>query len=129
MTLNADPRLLKSLLHNLLDNAWKYTAQSSSPAVEIQCVTSGGATRFSVRDNGVGFDIKYAERIFEPFQRMHSSAEFPGIGIGLATVARIVQRYGGEIRAESAPGKGTVFHFTLPAATTDNREDSLRAAI
>jgi signal transduction histidine kinase len=126
ITLNADPRLLKSLLYNLLDNAWKYTAKSISPTVEVHCVTRGGATEFSVRDNGVGFDMTYADRIFEPFQRMHSSADFPGIGVGLATVARIVQRYGGKIWVESAPGKGATFHFTLPAATADNREDSLR---
>jgi signal transduction histidine kinase len=116
LALEADPRLLKSLLSNLLDNAWKYTARSQAPTVELRCAIRDGAHEFSVADNGAGFNMAYAGRIFEPFQRMHSAAEFPGVGVGLATVARIVQRYGGKIWVESTPGVGTTFHFTLPAA-------------
>lgn len=116
ISLEADPRLIKSLLANLLDNAWKYTAKSPAPAVELRYATRDGMQEFSVSDNGAGFNMAYAGRIFEPFQRMHSAAEFPGVGVGLATVARIVQRYGGKIWVESTPGKGTTFHFTLPLA-------------
>lgn len=116
LALDADPRLIKSLLANLLDNAWKYTAKSPAPTVELRYMARDGMHEFLVGDNGAGFNMAYASRIFEPFQRMHSAAEFPGIGVGLATVARIVQRYGGRIWVESAPGRGTTFHFTLPAA-------------
>jgi signal transduction histidine kinase len=128
IVLDADPRLLKSLLSNLLDNAWKYTTKSPTPTVRLRCTVHDGAQEFSVSDNGAGFEMAYAHKIFEPFQRMHSMAEFPGLGIGLATVARIVQRYGGKIWVESAPGQGTTFHFTLPAAAiAERREQSPRA--
>jgi PAS domain S-box-containing protein len=114
--LEADARLMKSLFANLLDNAWKYTGRSPAPTVKLRWEPRDDSDEFSVADNGAGFDMAYAERIFEPFQRMHSAAEFPGIGVGLATVARIVQRYGGRIWVDSRPGKGTTFHFTLPGA-------------
>ncbi len=116
IAVHADPRLMKSLLTNLLGNAWKYTSRSPNAAVELRCVPSAQTPVFSIRDNGAGFNLTHAERIFQPFHRLHSAAEFPGIGIGLATVARIVQRYGGKIWVESEPGKGAVFYFTLPAA-------------
>jgi signal transduction histidine kinase len=116
LAVNADPRLMKSLLYNLLGNAWKYTSRTEHPRVELGRVQARDATVFSVRDNGAGFDMAGAGHIFEPFHRLHSAAEFPGIGIGLATVARIVQRYAGKITVESTEGKGTVFRFTLPAA-------------
>jgi signal transduction histidine kinase len=116
LAVNADPRLMKSLLGNLLDNAWKYTAKIPGAAVELGCTQGAEAPVFLVRDNGAGFDMAGAEQLFEPFRRLHSSSEFPGIGIGLATVARIVQRYAGKITAQSEPGRGTVFRFTLPAA-------------
>jgi signal transduction histidine kinase len=117
LTVNADPRLMKSLLYNLLGNAWKYTSRTEHPRVELGQAEARDATVFSVRDNGAGFDMAGAERIFEPFHRLHASSDFPGIGIGLATVARIVQRYAGKITVESTAGKGTTFRFTLPAAT------------
>jgi signal transduction histidine kinase len=125
VTLQADPRLIKSLFSNLLDNAWKYTAKAPDPAVEIQVTLHEGTPTFSVSDNGAGFDMAHAARIFEPFQRMHSAAEFPGIGVGLATVARIVQRYGGRIWVDSAPGRGTTFRFTLPGAAL--RQETIRS--
>jgi signal transduction histidine kinase len=116
LTVNADPRLMKSLLYNLLGNAWKYTSRTEHPRVELVHAEARDTTVFSVRDNGAGFDMAGAEHIFEPFHRLHSASDFPGIGIGLATVARIVQRYAGKITVESSEGKGTIFRFTLPAA-------------
>jgi signal transduction histidine kinase len=116
LTVNADPRLMKSLLYNLLGNAWKYTSRTEHPRVELGRAEARDTTVFSVRDNGAGFDMAGAERIFEPFHRLHAASDFPGIGIGLATVARIVQRYAGKITVESTAGKGTTFRFTLPAA-------------
>ena len=116
LTVNADPRLMKSLLYNLLGNAWKYTSRTEHPRVELGHAEARDTTVFSVRDNGAGFDMAGAEHIFEPFHRLHAASDFPGIGIGLATVARIVQRYAGKITVESAAGKGTIFRFTLPAA-------------
>lgn len=116
LRVNADPRLMKSLFGNLLGNAWKYTSRTPHARVEIGCTQGTGGFVFSVRDNGAGFDMSVAQRLFEPFQRLHSVAEFPGVGIGLAIVARIVRRYAGKITADSAPGRGTIFRFTLPAA-------------
>jgi signal transduction histidine kinase len=107
---------MKSLLSNLLGNAWKYTSKTANAHVELSCKAATGGVVFSVRDNGAGFDMSRAQRIFEPFQRMHTAAEFPGVGIGLAIVARIVQRYSGKITADSEPSRGTTFRFTLPAA-------------
>lgn len=116
LTVNADPRLMKSLLYNLLGNAWKYTSRTEHPRVELGHAEARDTTVFSVRDNGAGFDMAGAEHIFEPFHRLHAASDFPGIGIGLATVARIVQRYAGRITVESSEGRGTIFRFTLPAA-------------
>jgi signal transduction histidine kinase len=113
LIVNADPRLMKSLLANLLGNAWKYTSRTPHARIEL---ARSEAPVFSVRDNGAGFDMAGAERIFEPFHRLHSAAEFPGVGIGLATVARIVHRYAGKVTVDSAPGRGTTFRFTLPNA-------------
>lgn len=122
--LNADPRLIRSLLFNLLGNAWKYTTRSERPSVELLRVSDDDGPGFVIRDNGVGFDMNYAQHLFEPFRRMHTVAEFPGVGIGLATAARIVQRYGGRIWAESSPGEGTAFHFTLPQARATDPNDA-----
>lgn len=123
----ADPRLIRSLLVNLLDNAWKYTTQTERAAVELMRVHDETGPAFVVRDNGVGFDMNFAQHLFEPFRRMHTLAEFPGVGIGLATAARIVQRYGGRIWAESSVGKGTAFHFTLPQAAVTAADDMTTA--
>jgi PAS domain S-box-containing protein len=109
-----DPRLLRVLMQNLLENAWKYTARQASARIAFGTeALDTGETAYFVRDNGVGFDMKYADRLFSPFQRLHSPEAYPGSGIGLATVARIVHRHGGRVWAESAPGQGTTLRFTL----------------
>jgi len=99
---------------NLIGNALKYSGRSAAPRVEIGGERRPGMVEYTVRDNGVGFDMQYAERLFGAFQRLPSSAGFSGTGIGLAIVERIVRRHGGSIRAESAPGEGATFRFTLP---------------
>lgn len=121
LMVNADPRLMKSLLGNLLGNAWKYTSRIPNARVEVSCTQATGGIVFSVRDNGAGFDMSRSQRLFEPFQRLHSTAEFPGVGIGLAIVARIVRRYSGKITVDSEPSRGTIFRFTLPAAAVTNK--------
>lgn len=111
-----DPRLLRLVLENLIGNAWKYTRRTAKPRIEIDVAQIDGETVYSVRDNGVGFDMAYAEKLFEPFQRLHSREEFEGTGVGLAIVARILHRHGGRIWAESRPGQGATFFFTVGAA-------------
>jgi signal transduction histidine kinase len=106
---HGDPRLVRVLLENLLGNAWKFTAKRTGPRIELGC--SDGA--WFVRDNGAGFDAARATKLFQPFQRMHTAAEFEGTGIGLATAQRIVRRHGGRIWADSTPGHGATFYFTL----------------
>jgi len=110
---NADPELLMTVLENLLGNAWKYTSRNERAEVEFGCEYCSGKHMYYVRDNGAGFDIRDAQRLFAPFQRFHPASEFEGNGIGLATVARIIHRHGGTIRAESAPGQGATFYFSL----------------
>ena len=108
-----DPQLLRVLMQNLLENAWKYSAKNPAPRIEFGCAQEGNETVFFVRDNGVGFDMKYAERLFSPFQRLHSPEEFEGTGIGLATVSRIASRHGGRVWAQAETGKGAILRFTL----------------
>jgi light-regulated signal transduction histidine kinase (bacteriophytochrome) len=110
LTARADPGLLRVLLDNLVGNAWKFTGKTREPRIEVGRSPEGV---FFVRDNGAGFDMALADRIFGAFQRLHSEADFEGTGIGLATVQRIVNRHGGRIRAEGRPGEGATFHFTL----------------
>lgn len=110
--LDGDRRLIGVVLTNLLDNAWKYTRKTETPVVEFGCGESDGRRIYYVRDNGAGFDMALADRLFTPFNRLHKSEDFEGTGIGLATVQRILARHGGTIWAEAAPGEGATFKFT-----------------
>ena len=113
---HGDPRLLDLVLENLLGNAWKFTATRAAAAIQVgRAVTDKGESgqAFYVRDNGVGFDMAYADRLFGAFQRLHGAGEFPGIGLGLANVRRILARHGGQVWAESRPNEGATFYFTL----------------
>jgi len=112
-----DPALLKQIFTNLLSNAFKFTTQTQHPVIEIGSRPGDREHIYFVRDNGIGFDMQYAERLFGVFVRLHSEREFAGDGLGLATAQRIIQRHGGRIWAEAEPNKGATFFFTLPAAT------------
>ena len=110
---DADPHLLRIALQNLLGNAWKFTAKTKNPVIELGASGVAGHMTYFVRDNGVGFDMAHAKKLFAPFQRLHSEKEFPGTGIGLATVQRIVHRHGGTVRAEGETGRGATISFTI----------------
>ncbi len=109
-----DPTLLRVVIENLIGNAWKYSARRHVATIEFGRVAEGGRSAFCVADNGAGFDMRFADRLFGVFQRLHSASDFAGTGIGLASVRRIVQRHGGEIWAEAEPERGARFYFTLP---------------
>lgn len=109
----ADPQLLRAVLENLIGNAWKFTQQQAHPRIEFGYGQYKGQAAYFVSDNGAGFDMTYAHKLFGAFQRLHAYTEFPGVGVGLATVHRIIQRHGGQIWAEGVVGKGATFHFTL----------------
>jgi len=113
LTANGDPQLLRVLLENLLGNAWKFTGKTPHAKIEFGTTRNNGKKTYFVKDNGAGFDMTYADKLFGAFQRLHDGTEFPGIGIGLATVQRIINRHGGTIQAEGAVGKGATFYFTL----------------
>lgn len=112
--ISADPDLIRQVWTNLLSNAIKYTAREKDTQIEIGADEKPGAVLYYIKDNGVGFDMKYAEKLFTPFQRLHSRSEFEGTGIGLATAERIIAKHNGRIWAEAAMGEGAAFYFELP---------------
>jgi light-regulated signal transduction histidine kinase (bacteriophytochrome) len=114
-----DGQLLKIALENLLGNAWKFTGQEPGSRIEFGVTQTSGEPTYFVRDNGAGFDMTYADRLFTPFQRLHPQDEFPGSGIGLATVQRIIHRHGGRVWAEGLVGQGATFYFTLGRTRRD----------
>jgi PAS domain S-box-containing protein len=120
MHANGDRSLMRIVLDNLIGNAWKFTANAQDAALEVGTDTRGGETVYYVRDNGAGFDMQYADKLFSAFQRLHST-EFEGTGIGLSIVNRIITRHGGRIWAEAKPGQGATFYFTL--ASADDADD------
>lgn len=113
ITIYADPNLMSILLENLLSNSWKFTSKIQNPKIVFGKFIENNETIYFVRDNGIGFDTKYADKLFGPFQRMHSSKDYEGTGIGLATVKRIVQKHGGRVWAESEVNKGSTIFFTI----------------
>jgi signal transduction histidine kinase len=114
-----DSNLLRAALANLLENAWKFTGNVEHPAIEFGARFVEGPPVFFVKDNGAGFDMNAAQKLFTPFQRFHSTSQFEGTGIGLATVDRIIRRHGGRVWAEAEPGRGAAFFFTVPAKATE----------
>lgn len=113
-----DPHLINIVLTNLVENAWKFTAKADQARIAFGTRNPDGKHEYFISDNGAGFDMEFAGKLFQPFQRLHAQTEFPGTGIGLATVARIIRRHGGHVSARSEPGKKTIFVFTLKPART-----------
>ena len=111
--------MIRQVWINLLSNAFKYTRKTQSPRIEVRGNLSDGNAMYEVRDNGAGFDMRYAEKLFGVFQRLHSQQEFEGTGVGLALAKKIITRHGGSIDAESSPGQGATFKFTLPASAEE----------
>jgi light-regulated signal transduction histidine kinase (bacteriophytochrome) len=108
-----DKALLRILTQNLLGNAWKYTAKAKNAKIEFSINKLEGKMVYSIKDNGAGFDMTYKDKLFKPFQRLHSNSDYPGTGIGLAIVQRIISRHGGKTWAEGKVGEGATFYFTL----------------
>jgi PAS domain S-box-containing protein len=113
--IQGNPYMMKIVMENLMDNAWKFTGKTEHPRVEFGMTVRDGKTVCFVRDNGAGFDMAYVDKLFGAFQRLHTTDQFPGTGIGLATVQRIIHRHGGRVWAEGEVGKGATFYFTLPS--------------
>jgi light-regulated signal transduction histidine kinase (bacteriophytochrome) len=123
MEAQADPVLMRVALVNLLGNAWKYTGRRPQALISFGKERCDNQVVFCVRDNGAGFDMAYASKLFAPFQRLHSAREFPGSGVGLACVARVIHKHGGRIWADAKTGEGAAFFFTIPAKL-DSVEDA-----
>jgi light-regulated signal transduction histidine kinase (bacteriophytochrome) len=121
---HGDRTLVGQALQNLLGNAWKFTQKTPQPLIEVGAIADGPETVYYIRDNGAGFDMKYGEKLFGVFQRLHRDEEFPGTGVGLAIVHRVIQRHGGRIWVEAAVGAGATFFFTLPEANSAMRLDA-----
>ena len=116
LMINGDPHMVTVIMQNLIGNAWKYSSKTPHARIEIGSETTAeGLTCIFVRDNGAGFDMAYAEKLFDVYQRLHQDTEFAGMGIGLANVKRVIERHGGRIWAHAAPGEGATFRFTLDA--------------
>ncbi|MEO6927633.1 MAG: ATP-binding protein, partial [Casimicrobiaceae bacterium] len=113
-----DAAMLRQAWVNLLSNAFKFSSRQPQPRVSVSATEGEGEITYHVIDNGVGFDMAYTSNLFNVFSRLHANDTFPGVGVGLAIVRRIIERHGGRVRAESWPGEGTTFHFTLPKAAT-----------
>jgi light-regulated signal transduction histidine kinase (bacteriophytochrome) len=127
MHVHGDRRLIGDLFSNLIGNAWKFTRNSGEARIEVGQSRQGRMALLYVKDNGAGFDMAYAQKLFQPFQRLHSADQFAGSGVGLATVARIVERHGGRIWSEAEPDKGATFYFTLPLAITTEKRIKIHA--
>jgi light-regulated signal transduction histidine kinase (bacteriophytochrome) len=121
LVVEGDEGLLRVMMQNLLGNAWKFTAKHGRARIEFGAMESEGKRTYFVKDDGAGFDMAYANKLFGAFQRLHGAQEFKGNGIGLATVQRIVQRHGGQIWAESAVEQGATFYFTLEPGKGEKR--------
>ena len=116
-----DSPLIRTVLENLIGNAWKFTSKRQDARIEVGRTEINETSTFFVRDNGAGFDQAYTDRLFGAFQRLHAATEFPGTGIGLASVLRIIHRHGGRIWAEGEINRGATFYFSLPAHPSDAR--------
>jgi light-regulated signal transduction histidine kinase (bacteriophytochrome) len=125
LRIQGDPVLMRVALTNLLANAWKYTSRRESALISFGSEQRDGRTIFCVRDNGAGFDMLYASKLFAPFQRLHSTREFPGSGVGLACVARVIHKHGGRIWADARTGEGAAFFFTVPEQAGPDGNDEL----
>jgi light-regulated signal transduction histidine kinase (bacteriophytochrome) len=113
ITAEGDPNLLKIVLENLVNNAWKFTSKKDKTIIEFGTIEEKSKTTYFIKDNGIGFDMQYVNKLFSAFQRLHAEKDYPGTGVGLTTVQRIIRRHNGDIYAESELNVGTTFYFTL----------------
>ena len=119
--------MLRIVLENLLGNAWKYTANRNTAHIKFGVMNNNSKQVYYVRDNGVGFDMRYAHKLFSPFQRLHKSDEFEGTGIGLASVMRAIKRHNGEVWVDAKEGEGATFYFSLQAIPSNGKTKSKKS--